>query len=81
MSCSVCCGAQVSDGGRQLQLAIHVPVRLPRGRGEDCDLAQGQRVLVGRDRDEDPGATQPSSLGRRPLLRRRLPRYECNVPN
>jgi len=68
-------GVEVVDGRRQLQLAVHVSVRLPRRRGEDCHLAQGQRLLVGRDRNQDSRATQPSSLGRRPLLGRRLSRY------
>jgi len=66
---------EVVDGRRQLQLALHISVRLPRRRGEDRNLAQGQRVLVGRNRDEDSRATQHASLGRRPLLSRRFPRY------
>jgi len=66
---SYVCGLQVADGRRQLQLAIHVSVRLPGSRREDCDIAQGQRLLVGRDRDY-----------RTKLKRRDLNETETKIP-
>ena len=61
-------GSQVIDGRGKLQLAVRLPVRLPRRRGEDRHLAQGDALLLGRDGDEGAGSSGAAGLGRRPLL-------------
>lgn len=63
------------DRRGQLQLALRLPLRLPHGGGEDCHLQERVHVLLGRDGVQDPSSPHTAGLGRRPLLRRRLPRW------
>lgn len=63
------------DRRGQLQLALRLPLRLPHGGGEDCHLQERVHVLLGRDGVQDPSSPHAAGLGRRPLLRRRLPRW------
>lgn len=52
------------DRRRQLQLEVRLPVRVPGGGGEDCDIAQGVSVQLGRVGEQDTGAARVTGLGR-----------------
>lgn len=67
---------QVADGRGKLQLAVSISVRLSGGRGEDRHIEEGVVVLVGRDREQNPGQARTPSVGRRSFFGRRLSRLE-----
>ena len=62
----------LADGRGQLQLALHLPVRLPRRRGEGRRLQEGVHVLVGRDHEQ--GSRQTFAAGNA-RIRPRSTRY------
>ena len=54
----------LADGRGQLQLALHLPFRLPRRRGEGRRLQEGVHVLLGRDHQQGPRQTFSAGMSR-----------------
>ena len=47
----------ITDGRGELQLEVHLPLRVPGRRGEGCHLEEGVHVLLGRDDQQGSGET------------------------